>query len=124
MDELFSISVHHGDHFTENGRKYVGGAVDFGYTSVSKLWYKMPGVDQELADFHLIVDDSDVMYLIELVRGHHDIHVYVEHPIHDSILVNEGQDVGEGVQDFTGYYDNDDGSEHDDHDGDDFLQFL
>ena len=28
MDELFSISVHHGDHFTENGRKYVGGAVD------------------------------------------------------------------------------------------------
>ena len=73
MDELFSISVHHGGHFTENGRKYVGGAVDeidncdlerwskveiesicsdFGYTFVSRLWYKMPGVDQELADFH------------------------------------------------------------------------
>ena len=28
MDELFSIFVHHGGHFTENGRKYVGGAVD------------------------------------------------------------------------------------------------
>ena len=72
MDELFSISVHHGGHFTENGRKYVGGAVDvvdncdpdrwskveiesicrdFGYTSVSKLWYKMPRMDQELATF-------------------------------------------------------------------------
>ena len=65
MDELFSLYVHHGGHFIdiENGRKYVGGAVDFGYTSVSKLWYKMPGVDQELADFHLIVDDSDAMYL-------------------------------------------------------------
>ena len=58
MDELFSIFVHHGDHFTENGRKYVGDVVDvvdnydldrwskveiesicrdFGYTSVSKL---------------------------------------------------------------------------------------
>ena len=27
-------------------------------------------------------------------------------------------------QDFTGYYDNDDGSEHDDHDGDDFYSFY
>ncbi|KAK9986881.1 hypothetical protein SO802_031832 [Lithocarpus litseifolius] len=152
MDEQFSISVHHGGHFTENGRKYVGGAVDivdncdpdrwtkveiesicrdFGYTSVSRLWYKMPGVDQELADFHLIVDDSDAMYLTELVRGHQDIHVYVEHPIHDLILVDEGQDAGgEGVQpfaleqDYTGYYDNDDGSEHDDHDEDDFYSFY
>ena len=145
MDNLFSISVHHGGHFTENGRKYVGGAVDivdncdpdrwskveiesicrdFGYTSISRLWYKMPGVDQELADFHLIVDDSDAMYLTKLVRGHEDIHVYVEYPIHDPILVDEGQDAGEGVQplaleqDFTGYYDNDDGSEDD---GDDFY---
>ena len=86
MDELFSLYVHHGGHFIdiENGRKYVGGTVniidncdpdkwskieienicwDFGYKSVSRLWYKMPGVDQELADFHLIVDDSDAMYL-------------------------------------------------------------
>ena len=107
MDELFSIFVHHGGHFTENGRKYVGGAVDeidncdlerwskveiesicsdFGYTFISRLWYKMLVVDQELADFHLIVNDSDTMYLTELVRGHEDIHVYVEHPIHDPIL--------------------------------------
>ena len=76
----------------------------------------MPGVDQELADFHLIVDDSDAMYMTELVKGHEDIHVYVEHPIHDPILVDEGQDVSEGVQplaleqDFIGYYDNDDSS--------------
>ena len=73
-------------------------------------------MDQKLVDFHLIVDDSDAMYLTELVRSHQDIHVYVEHPIHDPILVDEGQDVGEGVQplaleqDFTGYYDNDDSS--------------
>ena len=76
----------------------------------------MPEVNQELANFHLIVDDSDAMYVTELVKGHEDIHVYVEHPIHDPILVDEGQDVGEGVQplaleqDFTGYYDNDDSS--------------
>ena len=87
----------------------------------------MPGVDQKLVDFHLIVDDSDVMYLTELVRSHQDIHVYVEHPIHDPILVDEGYDAGEGVQplaleqDFTGYYDNDDSSEHD---GDDFYNFY
>ena len=89
MYELFSIFVHHGSYFTENGRKYVGGAVDvvdnydsnmwskveiesicrdFGYTSVSRLWHKMLEVDQELPDFHLIIDDSDAMYQIELVR--------------------------------------------------------
>ena len=90
----------------------------------------MPGVDQELTNFHLIVDDSDAMYLTELVRSHQDIHVYVEHPTHDPILVDEGQDAGEGVQplaleqDFAGYYDNDDGSEHNDHDGDDFYSFY
>ena len=39
--------------------------------------------------FHLIVNDSDVMYLTKLVRGHEDIHVYVEHPIYDPILVDE-----------------------------------
>ena len=58
----------------------------------------MPGGDQELADFHLIVDDSNVMYLTELVRGHEDVHVYVEHPVHDPILVDEGQNVGKGMQ--------------------------
>nr|POE82997.1 hypothetical protein CFP56_42942 [Quercus suber] len=151
MDELFSISVHHGGHFIKNDQKYVGGAVDvidncdpkrwskvkiesicrdFGYTSVSRLWCKMLGVDQELTNFHLIFDDSDAVFLTELVMGHEDIHVYVEHPIHDPILVDEGQDVGEGVQplaleqDFISYYDNDDGSEHDDHDKVDFYSFY
>ena len=28
MDDLFSISVHHGGYFTQNPRKYVGGAID------------------------------------------------------------------------------------------------
>ena len=75
------------------------------------------------------------MFMIELVRGHEEIHVYVEHPIHDSILVDEWEDVGEGVQplaleqDITTYYDNDnssysDDNEHDDHDGDDFYSFY
>ena len=58
MDDLFSISVHHGGYFTKNPKTYVGGKVnvvdncdpdkwskveiegicrDFGYTSVSRL---------------------------------------------------------------------------------------
>ena len=28
MDDLFSISVHHGGYFTENPKTYVGGEVD------------------------------------------------------------------------------------------------
>ena len=28
IDDLFSISVHHGGYFTENLTKYVGGEVD------------------------------------------------------------------------------------------------
>ena len=28
MDDLFSISVHHGGYFTENPKTYVGGKID------------------------------------------------------------------------------------------------
>ena len=35
----------------------------FGYTFVNKLWYKMSGMDQEMANFHLVVEDHDVMYM-------------------------------------------------------------
>ena len=66
IDDLFSISVHHGGYFTKNPKKYVGGEVDvvdncdsdkwskveikgicrdFGYTFVSRLWYIMLGMD-------------------------------------------------------------------------------
>ena len=57
----------------------------------------MPGIDQERANFHLVADDHDFMYMTELVKGHEEIHVYVEHPIDDPILVDEGEDVSEGV---------------------------
>ena len=112
MDDLFSIFVHHGGYFTENPKTYVGGEVDvvdnydldkwskveiegicrdFGYTSVSRLWYTMPSMDQERANFHLVIDDHDAMNMTELVKGHKEIHVYVEHPIDDHILVDEGE---------------------------------
>ena len=76
MDDLFSIFVHYGGYFTENPKTYVGGKVDvvdncdldkwskveieaicrdFGYTSVSKIWYTMFGMDQEKANFHLLL---------------------------------------------------------------------
>ena len=102
MDELFSISMHHGGYFTKNPKKYVGGIVDvvdncdlerwskveiegickdFGYMPVSRLWYTMPGMEHERANFHLVFDDDDAMYMTKLVKGHEEIHVYVEHPI-------------------------------------------
>nr|POF19119.1 hypothetical protein CFP56_49970 [Quercus suber] len=88
MSELFSLFVHHVGYFSDNSRKYVGGKVDvvdncdpdrwsktkiegickeFGYTSVSMIWYKMLGSDLEMANFHLIVDDDDAMFVTDLV---------------------------------------------------------
>ena len=120
MSELFSLSVHHSGYFTDNPRKYVGGKVDvvdncdpdrwskteiegicweFGYTSVSRIWYKMPGGDLERANFHLIVDDDDdAMFMTDLVIDHKEIHVFLEHPVDNPILVDEGEHVGADVQ--------------------------
>ena len=119
MSELFSLSVHHNGYFTDNPRKRVRGKVDivdncdpnrwskteiegickeFGYTSVSKIWYKMPDNDLERANFHLIVDDDDVMFMTDLVIGHEEIHVFSKHPVDNPILVDEGEHVGADVQ--------------------------
>ena len=43
--------------------------------------------------FHLINDDKDAMLMTELVRGHRQIHVYVEHLVYDPILINGGNGV-------------------------------
>lgn len=101
--------MHCGGNFSDNPQEYVGGDVgvvdncdpdkwpkveiedickDFGYTSVSRLWYKMPGENQEGRMFHLIMDDDDTMFMTDLVRGHAEVHVYVGHPVHDPILIN------------------------------------
>ena len=87
----------------------------------------MSGMDQERANFHLVID-HDAMNMTELVKGYKEIHVYAEHPIDDHILVDEGEDVSEGVQPLAveqgpmGYYS--DGSDDDDHDGSDFFSFY
>ena len=119
MSDLFSLSVHHGGYFTDNPRKYVGGEVDvvdncdpdrwskteiegiygeFGYTFVSRIWYKMLGGDLERANFHLIVDDDDAMFMTYLVIGHEEIHMFLEHPVNNPILVDEFEHVGADVQ--------------------------
>ena len=106
MDECFTLHVHHGGHFTWEPQAYVGGAVDivdncdpdkwskvemesicrdFGYTSVDKLWFKMPGVNQEQAHFHEVVDDDAAVFMTDLVKGYGDIHVFVEHPVNEPI---------------------------------------
>ena len=62
------------------------------------------------------------------MKGQEEIHVYVEHIIDDPILVDEGEDVSDGVQPLAveqgpmGYYS--DGSDDDDHDGSDFFNFY
>ena len=115
MDESFTLYVHHGGHFSENYEEYVGGYVgivdgcdpdkwskveiksickEFGYTCVSMLWYTIPKEDnQEDRMFHLIKDDNDAMFMTTLVGGYGHIHVYVQHPVHDPILVNNGNGV-------------------------------
>ncbi|KAL0009035.1 hypothetical protein SO802_010537 [Lithocarpus litseifolius] len=113
MDELFTLYVHHGGYFDVNPQKYVGGEVgvvddcdpdkwskveiesicrEFGYTHVSRLWYRSPGDNEEEGDrvFQLIKDDHDAMTMTKLVRGHGQIHVYVEHPVYEPILINGG----------------------------------
>ena len=137
MSKLFSLSMHHGGYFTDDPRKYVAGIVDivdncdpdrwskteiegicreFGYTSVSRIWYKMPSGDLEKANFHLIVDDDDAMFMTDLVIGHEEIHVFLEHPVDNPIPMDEGEHVGADVQplaveqNLLGCGSNDDGS--------------
>ena len=119
MSELFSLSVYQGAYFTDDLRKYVGGKVDivdncdpdrwfkteiegickeFRYTSVTRIWYKMPGSDLERANFHLIVNDGDAIFMTDLVINHGEIHVFLEHPMDNPILVDEGEHVGADVQ--------------------------
>ena len=148
MSDLFSLSVHHGGYFTDNLRKYVGGKVDvvdncdlnrrskteiesiyreFGYTSVSRIWYKMHGGDLKRANFHLIVDDDDAMFMADLVIGHEEIHVFLEHHVDNSILVDEGEHVGADVQPLTVEQNplrcdsNDEGSDNSNSDSEDYY---
>ena len=58
----------------------------------------MPGSDLERANFHLVVDDDDAMFMTDLVIGHEKIHVFLEHPVDNPILVDEGELVGADVQ--------------------------
>ena len=58
-----SVGSDGGGSGLEDDVELIHGVRDFEYTSISRLWYKMLRVDQELADFHLIIDDSDTMYL-------------------------------------------------------------
>ena len=43
--------------------------------------------------FHLMKDDKDAMFMTGLVGGNGHIHVYVQHLVHDPILVNNGNGV-------------------------------
>ena len=59
----------------------------FGYTSVSMLWYRMNSVNLENASFHMIVNNNDAMLMVDLVLGYGEIDLFVEHPIDAIYLV-------------------------------------
>ena len=58
----------------------------------------MPDSDLERANFHLIVNDDDAMFMTNLVIGHKEIHVFLEHLVDNPILMDEGEHVGADVQ--------------------------
>ena len=58
----------------------------------------MSDSDLERANFHLIVDDDDAMFMTDLVIGYEEIHVFLEHPVDNPILMDEGELVGVDVQ--------------------------
>ena len=58
---------------------------EFGYTTMDKLWFKMLGVNLEQANFHQVVDDDAVVFVTNLVKGYGEIHVFVEHPLHEPL---------------------------------------
>nr|POE87673.1 hypothetical protein CFP56_51758 [Quercus suber] len=76
----------------------------------------MSGNDLERVNFHLIVDNDDAMFMTDLVIGHKEIHGFLEHPVDNLILVDEGEHVGVDVQllaveqNLLGYGNNDEGS--------------
>lgn len=45
----------------------------------------MPSANLEHANFHQIVDDDAAMFMTNLVNGHEEIHVFVEHLVDDNI---------------------------------------
>ena len=49
---------------------------------MDRLWFKMPGVNPEQANFHRVVDDDAAVFLTDLVKGYGEIHVFVEHLVH------------------------------------------
>nr|POF10456.1 hypothetical protein CFP56_04681 [Quercus suber] len=57
----------------------------------------MPGVNPEHANFHQVVDDAAAMFIIDLVKGYGEIHVFVEHPVHEPLELPGNELEGVGV---------------------------
>ena len=45
----------------------------------------MLGVNLEQSNFHQVVDDDAAMFMIDLVKGYGEIHIFVEHPVHEPL---------------------------------------
>ena len=87
----------------------------------------MPDSDLERANFHLIVDDDDAMFMTNLVIGHEEIHVFLEHPMDSPILVDEGEHVRADVQplaveqNLLGCGSNDEGNDNSNYGSEDYY---
>jgi len=63
---------------------------EFGYTTVSRLWIKMPGEISKHANLHQIVDDDAAMFMTDLVNVYEEIHVFVNHLIDEPVEAKVG----------------------------------
>lgn len=101
MADLFTVEVHHLGRFVENPVRYVEGVVNhvddcdpdlwsklevedivesLGYPKYKMLWYRIPGLGLEKG-LRVIGTDKDSMHMVEVVKGHEQIEIYVEHVI-------------------------------------------
>nr|POF22744.1 hypothetical protein CFP56_08425 [Quercus suber] len=52
----------------------------------------MLGVNPEHANFHQVINDDAAIFMTDLVQGHEEIHIYVDHPV-DELEELEVEDI-------------------------------
>ena len=52
---------------------------------MSRVSFKIPGVNPDHANFYQVVNDDAAMFMTDLVHGHKEIHLYMDHPIDEPV---------------------------------------
>ena len=110
MGDYFTIALHHGGLFQDLPNvSYVGGEVNYwddvdpdrmslpklwkiikqvGYLSYDNVYYLLSGrtLDNKLMELKI---DEHCIQMLEAIRGHDELHIYVEHTISEPKVVEE-----------------------------------